>query len=200
MALAPGEFAQLLPGARAGDAAAVGRLLDSCRSDLHRVARGLLPHLLQPKGSGSDLVQDTLLAAVRHLGDFRGGTEIEFRTWLESILRNEAADFRRRFLGTAKRRATVEVPLQGGDVESSEDLASGDESPRTRLIARETRQRAREVLAALPANLREIVEGRIFENLSFAEIGRRIGRSESTVRHHFGKAVRLLAGRLGDLR
>jgi RNA polymerase sigma-70 factor, ECF subfamily len=199
MALDPTEFVQLLAAARAGDAAAIDRLFGSFRPYLRRLARALVPNILHPKGSGSDVVQDALFAASRHFGAFRGSTEVEFRTWLESILRNEAADFRRRFLGTDKRRATAEVHLAEEDPESGVELADTRLSPRSQLIDREKQERIRQVLDELPPELRQIVQWRIEENFTFAEIGRRLGCTESQARHRFGKAVRLLAGRLGDL-
>jgi RNA polymerase sigma-70 factor (ECF subfamily) len=200
MSVIPGHFLQWLQAARAGDAQAAGRILDEWRPHLRALAQELLPHLLQPKGSASDLVQDTLLAALRHLGGFRGTTEGEFRAWLESILRNEAADCRRHY-ATGMRRVSAEVALDGRG-SSGDGIQPKDDgpSPSSEVMAAEGQERFQAMLDTLAPNQRQIVELHIREGLTFAAISRQLGASEDDVRNEFNRAVRQLGRLLGDLR
>ena len=99
-----------LHGARAGDAEALGRVLESCRDYLLIVAERGLDADLAAKGGASDLVQETLLGAYRDIAAFHGRTRAELLAWLRKILRNNLADLRRRYRGTRKRRIALERP------------------------------------------------------------------------------------------
>ena len=85
-----GEFAAevptLLVRARAGDAAALGQLLERYRNYLLALARVQIGRRLQRKVEEGDLVQETFLEAHRAFGRFRGTTEAEFAYWLRQIL------------------------------------------------------------------------------------------------------------------
>ena len=99
------ETADWIDAARRGDAAALGQALEAFREYLTLVAsRGIGPGLATKAGA-SDLVQETFLAAQRGIAGFRGSTQAEWRAWLEAILTNQLANFRRSYLDTRKRRA-----------------------------------------------------------------------------------------------
>ena len=83
---AGGAVSRFLAEARAGHDSAVGRLLEAARLYLLLVANRELPPDLRPKVGPSDLVQETLLRAHRHFGQFRGATEDELLAWLRQIL------------------------------------------------------------------------------------------------------------------
>src|ERR1700682_22695 len=61
------RFDQLLEAARNGSRDAPGRLLETCRLPLLRLARRVLTPDVQAKGGASDLVQDTFLNALREI-------------------------------------------------------------------------------------------------------------------------------------
>src|SRR5438270_4361661 len=103
----------LLRGARAGDAATLGRLLELYRRYLGLLARVQIGQRLQGKIDASDLVQETFLEAHRNFPRFRGTTEAELVSWLRQILAAKLADLLRRYLGT-----------QGRDVRLERDLAA----------------------------------------------------------------------------
>src|SRR2546421_12928759 len=86
--------------ARRGDAAARDGLLESYRNYLRLLARTGLDGGLQDKADPSDVVQETLLKAHQHFGQFRGRTDAELAAWLRQILARNLTDLARRYRGT----------------------------------------------------------------------------------------------------
>ena len=70
---------------------------------------------LRRKVDASDLVQETMLEAYRDFDRFDGHSEQQWLAWLRKILDHNAADFVRRYGGTAKRAAGREVPFRDPD-------------------------------------------------------------------------------------
>src|SRR5258708_21186979 len=97
-----------LPAARSGSADALGKALEACRGYLLMIAQGELDPHLQPKGGASDLVQETLVDAVRDFARFRGTREEELRAWLRQLLLNNLVDFTRQYHETATREIARE--------------------------------------------------------------------------------------------
>ena len=116
----PITFQKLLVEARAGSAEALGKILISFTTELHRRAESFVhPPSLQAKGNAADLVQTTFVEAQRNLKQFHGTTREEFLAWLLGILTHNAKDWRASFLRTAKRQLKREFceigGLSGGD-------------------------------------------------------------------------------------
>src|SRR5262245_42042609 len=101
----------LLSGARRGDLQSLGELLDQYRSYLMVLAATQVDRRWQPRISPSDIVQETMLKAHRHFGQFQGHTEPELRAWLRQILLNSLATFVEQHLLAARRDVRREVPL-----------------------------------------------------------------------------------------
>src|ERR1700678_474199 len=72
-----------------------GQMLNGCRQYLLMIANEVIGPDLQAKLGASDLVQDTFVEAQRHLGVFRGKTDVEMRAWLRKILECRLANIRR---------------------------------------------------------------------------------------------------------
>ena len=94
---------ELLRLARSGQSEQLGYLLAFHRDYLRLLAEVEIGRRLQSKVDASDLVQETILEAHRHFGDFRGETEGEFVAWLRQILAGEVMGLLRRYLGTQRR-------------------------------------------------------------------------------------------------
>src|SRR5262245_238218 len=103
----------LLRAARAGDTAALGRLLELYRRYLGLLARVQIGQRLQGKVDAEDVVQETYLQAHRNFANFRGTSEAELIGWLRQILVAQLATLLRRYLGT-----------QGRDVRLEQEIAS----------------------------------------------------------------------------
>ena len=66
------------------------------RDYLQLLARLWLPRRLQRKMDAEDLVQDTILKAIKTSNPFRGDTSGQYKAWLRQILRNTLTDEMRR--------------------------------------------------------------------------------------------------------
>src|SRR5215207_3794206 len=77
---------RLVANAAGGDAAAREELLALYRPYLRLAAGARIPKLIQKRMDSSDIVQQTLLDAVRGLPEFRGQTEPEFTAWMMKML------------------------------------------------------------------------------------------------------------------
>jgi RNA polymerase sigma-70 factor (ECF subfamily) len=189
----PADLKQRLADARRGSEQALGQVLEGCRQYLLLVANEQLDPDLQEKLGPSDVVQETFLEAQRDFGRFHGQSEQDLLAWLRRILLNNLADARRRYRRAGKRDVAREIPLgDAPDEELRHQLARETDSPRTRLAAREEAATLWQALEQLPEAKRQVIEWRNYELLSFAEIGRRLGKSEEAARKAWTRAIEVL--------
>jgi RNA polymerase sigma-70 factor (ECF subfamily) len=192
---------QLLQQARGGDAEAAGRLLELYRPYLTLLARVQIGQRLQGKVDAADLVQDTFLAAHRHLAQFRGTTEAELVSWLRQILASKLANLVRRFLGTQGRDVRLEHQIREAIDQSSALLDGGliavQSSPSQQASEREQAVLLAEALGELPENYREVIVLRHLEGLTFPEVAARMGRTVDSVEKLWMRALIQLRQLLG---
>lgn len=177
-----------LERARAGDARALGELLQSFRPYVAVIARALRDERLQGRLDDSDLIQDGLLEAYRSFAEFRGTTVAELLVWLRRIVVRSAARARRSFLDTGKRdpgreRAVADLdalPLDGGS------------SPSAQAIRQEQGERVAAALARLPLDMQQVLLLRHVDGLAHAAVALRLGRTEPAVRMLYLRALRRL--------
>lgn len=172
--------AELLERVRAGDATALDQLVTRHHEGAYRVALALL----RSEADAADAAQEGMLKALRGLDRFRG--ESSFRTWLLSIVANEARTLQRR--SHRRREASLEDELQGG-VEIAGGIG-GDVAAEAALRAEAAR--VRELLARLPEKQRLAVQLRVDEGLSFREVGEVIGSTEGAARVNYHHGIRRL--------
>ncbi|HEV3007264.1 MAG TPA: sigma-70 family RNA polymerase sigma factor [Pirellulales bacterium] len=187
------EADELLSQAQHGSDSAQGALLDKYRTYLQLLARVDLGRRLQTKVDASDVVQDTFLEAHRNFGNFRGGSEAEFVGWLRSILAARIANLVRHYFGTQGRDLRREQGLNIDLDHSSQMIDRGlfalQSTPSQHVAQREQGLVLAEALARLPADYREIVVLRHFEELTFPEAARRMERSEDSVQKLWVRAL-----------
>jgi RNA polymerase sigma-70 factor, ECF subfamily len=178
------QAAQWLPAARAGSPEALGQALEACRGYLLRIAQHELGPDLQAKGGASDLVQETVLDAVRDFAHFQGKTEAELLQWLRRLLLNNLADFTRQYRDTAKRQIGQEVRLDGGDssAERGDGLAAAWPSPSGDAMAHEQAEAIRRAVERLPDDYRQVIVLRYQDERSFEEIGELPGLTANAAR------------------
>jgi RNA polymerase sigma-70 factor (ECF subfamily) len=176
---------RLWPQVLAGDRAAFGMLLEHYRNYLALLSRMDLRQRLQRQVAESDLVQQTFLEAHRDLHQFQGQSEGEFVAWLKQLMATNVANQLRRFYGTQKRRTVLERELQTELDQASglidRALTARDESPSQHATRHERAVLVADAIAALSADYREVIIGRQFEGLSFADLAQRLERSEDSV-------------------
>lgn len=187
---------ELLNRARAGDPAARDELFARCRPYVEVVARANVQSWLQAKVDASDLVQQTLLEAHRGFAEFQGDSEGEWLAWLRRILNHNAADFIRRYGGTAKRQARREIPLQraatGDSAAIGIDPADGGETPSQIVMRHEVAVQLAEAIGRLPDDYQQVILLRNVERLPFDEVGRRMNRSRPAAQMLWMRALKKL--------
>jgi RNA polymerase sigma-70 factor (subfamily 1) len=183
------DFDQLLKAARDGDKDAQGRVLEILRRPLLRLARKQLSIRMQAKGGASDMVQDTLVKALYDFCNFKGYTIEELEAWLRSILMHTAANFAHQFT-TQKRQIGREVSPVSEQV--ANDVRQAAPSASEVAARYENVCHIQEVIGRLPSRQAEVVRLHNEENLSFTEIGRRIGRSADAARKLWARSVAYL--------
>jgi len=189
------RFSTLIEGARQGDAECRDRLFALCRSYLGFAARSQVETWLRRKVDASDLVQETMLEACRDFEHFAGHTEQEWLAWLRKILAHNAADFVRRYRGTAKRAAGREVPLRDpGDsaAPGAPEPAAEQPTPSQEFLQLDTELRVTAALSALPADYQEVILLRNLQRLPFADVAERMNRSRPAVQMLWMRAIHKL--------
>src|SRR5438132_8061756 len=112
MASEGGNVSRLIRDARHAAPGALDQLLASYRNYLRLLARTGIDQSLQGKADPSDLVQETLLKAHQHFGQFRGQTEAELAVWLRQILARNLSDLVRRYRKVEGHRVSRERSLE----------------------------------------------------------------------------------------
>jgi RNA polymerase sigma-70 factor, ECF subfamily len=195
---APLPIPELLQQARAGDAGALQTLLQRYREFIRLVVRCHSPGQLRARVDSSDLVQETLLQAAQHIGQFQGHAEEEWRAWLGRIAQREVIHQARRHLDAAKRAHSREQPLPNprasvaGLSRLDQWLARSQTSPSLAAMREERAGLLAAALARLPEDSREVLVLRHLEGLGFPEVGERMGRSTGAVRVLWVRALKRL--------
>lgn len=177
----------LLRRIRAGDAAATQSLYDRCLPVLLRWAHGRLPHYARTASDTEDLVQTTLLRALRRLDEFEASGSGAFLAYLRQILLNEVRHEIR-----SQRRHGVHVPVDGLE------LGDGGQSAIERLVNEERLRAYERALAGLGKRQQELVVLRIEFGLSYPEIAAEIGGNADSVRMMVTRALQRMAEVIGD--
>ncbi len=182
-------FRDLLARAREGHSEALGQLLQWYLSYLTILATTQLDHRLRRRISPSDLVQETMLAAHRDFGDFRGGSQNELLAWLRQILIHTLHRAFAKHVKAGKRDIRREVSIDQISnrlEESACNLAAmlpgHTESPSSPMRERESAVQLANELNKLRPQYRDVIIYRIIQGLSFDEIGEQMGRTGGAVR------------------
>jgi len=194
------DLGPLLGRVLAGEAKALEALLARVRPYLHLLVRQQLEPGRRQKLGDSDIVQETLMRIHGALdpgtqggaGHFQGHAPPEFLAWVSQIVRHVIVDMQRR--GLAKKRdERREMP--GSKVFATLTKGSTPEQGAERA---EKAILLAAALERLPQHQREVLELRIFEQLSYAEISERIGKREGALRVVVTRALETLRAD-GDL-
>jgi RNA polymerase sigma-70 factor, ECF subfamily len=195
------RFSSLIDGARHGDAECRDRLFALCRSYLGFVARSQVETWLRRKVDASDLVQETMLEACRDFDRFEGHSEKEWLAWLRRILDHNAADFVRRYRGTAKRAARREVSFRDPADSHSPGVpepAAEQPTPSQEFLQLDTELRVTAALSELPPDYQEVIVLRNLQRLSFNEVAERMSRSRPAVQMLWMRAIKRLQETIED--
>lgn len=174
---APTENLAALAEAAQRDPAAFGRLYDHYVQPIYRYLRGRVDTVAEAE----DLTSQTFIAAYEGLAAYR--ERGHFSAWLFRIARSKLVDHFR----THRR----EVPL-----EVIEDWAEAGE-----VLGQSARSDAADTLARLIARLepeqRDLIHLRYVADLSYAEIGAVLGKSEGAVKKSLYRVLATLKSQMG---
>jgi RNA polymerase sigma-70 factor (ECF subfamily) len=188
------DVTALIRAARAGDQDALNRLLGAYRHYLLVLADAGIGRGLRAKADPSDLAQEALLLACQNFARFRGTTEAELVAWLRRILARCLAQLGRRYLAAAARDLERERGLEDALRDSTAALArlvqTREDSPSGNAIQVERAVILAGLLSELPEDYRRVIVHRDLEQLSWEDVGARMGRSPDAARMLWARALR----------
>jgi RNA polymerase sigma factor (sigma-70 family) len=180
---------ELLERVRRGDETALDRLLARHLPRLRYWASRRLPGYARDRGDTEDLVQETLIQALRRIKDFNPRREGALQAYLRQAVLNRIRDAIRR----AKRGPAIE--------RLDEQVAAADASPLERAIGSEALSRYDAALARLRPNDREAIIARMELGYDYDELAKLLGKpSRDAARLTVHRAMLRLAERMKDAR
>jgi RNA polymerase sigma-70 factor (ECF subfamily) len=194
------EAGDLIGRARDGDYGALGRLLEVNRAPLMAEAERQLRGRIASRIDAADIIQQTFLEAHRGFEGFLGETQVQFASWLRSIVNRNIAGALRDHTQVAKRDARRERSLD--DSRGGEPLwrkiAAGHSTPSQRAMRAEDFARLAFALGALSEDQREAVRLRHLEGWSLDRIAERMGRTPAATAGLIKRGIATLRKRIAD--
>jgi RNA polymerase sigma-70 factor (ECF subfamily) len=140
---------------------------------------------LRNEADAEDAVQDAMLAAYKHLDQFKG--QAQMSTWLTAIVTNSA----RMQLRKRPRQVHLSLDERFGEEQEfclSDLLAAGEPSPEDETRASELRRNLLRFVAQLSPPLRKAFQLRELEGLSTSEAAHVLGVADGTVKAQLARA------------
>jgi RNA polymerase sigma-70 factor (ECF subfamily) len=130
--------------------------------------------MVKDRDRADDILQDTLIKAVRTIDEGRYVDSGKFLSWILRIAHNQVIDFFRQ----QKSSRTLNEAEAGYDVIGS--LRIAERSVEDRIISEQIEQDVRRLIEHLPEEQREVVVMRYYSGMSFQEIADQTGVSINT--------------------
>ncbi len=175
-----------LEGVRGRDPEALGRFFDRYIDRIH----GLAYRLLGDRPAAEDVAQEVFLKVYRACD--RLDPERDPMPWLTAITCNAC---REHWRGRHTKAAARAVPLE--DIVEREPDPDAREDAAERVDARRRAARVQRAVAALPANLRDVVILHDWRGYSHQEIAGILGATYVAVRKRYSRGLAALARALG---
>lgn len=173
---------ELLDRAKTGDDDARNRLVERCLPPLRRWARGRLPACARDVNDTVDVVQDTIIAALRRLHAFEVRHEGALQAYLRQALANRITDLIRH---RRRRPDGTDVP---------DDLEAPDASPLDQAVGSENLRRYERALEQLRPEDREAIVARLELQYDYDELAAVLAKpSASAARMAVMRAMKRLA-------
>jgi RNA polymerase sigma-70 factor (ECF subfamily) len=186
------QLRPLLERCRDGDPEALNALLGKLRPYLRLLVRSRLGPDLGRQSEASDLVQESLWRIYRGFRQFAGQGVPELLGWVGQIANHVVIGWERQ-QGADKRNRRREV-CRG---QAPAAAFSENSTPEQRLMQDEDAARLAEAMERLPEAYREVIQARIFDQLPFADISERTGKSVGALRVLCLRAIERLRKEMG---
>lgn len=179
---------QIVELALSGDGDAFGEIVRRWERRIYALAYGMLGR----EEDARDATQETFLAAFRNLHGFRG--EAKVSSWLHRIAVNQCITRQRRSKVRGETSLEDETEANGASY-----FAPAHQSPAHAAEAGERTELVRRAVTSLPAELRQVIVMKEFEELTFQEIAQNLDLPLSTVKSRLYTALRQLRLRLAKM-
>ncbi len=168
-----------IEAARNGSQEALGRALESYRDTLQRMAERELGATCRPRRGCRTWCRGPSWKRTATSGSSPGRTRAEWSAWLRGIMRHNLGHLARRYRTSRKRLLSRERPLDQGDSRGgmAADVAADTPSPSENAIKHEQTDMLQQALGRLSPRDRLILLWRTHDQLTFHEIGHRLGCS-----------------------
>jgi RNA polymerase sigma-70 factor (ECF subfamily) len=186
----PTDEAVLADALRRGEGGALSALVEGYASRIF----GFASRMCRSAEDAQDVVQETFLAAIRSLKDFRGEGRVS--TWLFRIAANACRKMRRRGKFEPERHLSLdEFFPEEADPHASQPAGAAD-TPEVALLRADLREALEAAIADLPPPYRAVLILRDVEGLSTEETAEALGVTPPTVKTRLHRARLFLRQRL----
>jgi len=177
---------ELVVLAKGGDNSAQDRLCRVYGEQVRRIVRLRMGAELRSKLESMDLVQDALMCALRDLGDFTYRNEGDFLRWLTKIAENRLRDNIDK-LHTEKRDIRREIRLDDRERTTGEGFVGTAgpieaTTPSVIMSRKEDLDKLEKAMDTLRPEYKEVIILAKIEELSYSQIGDRLGKSTGAVK------------------
>ncbi len=182
----------LFEHAREGSREAINAVFERYGDRLHALIRMRLGPKLRQRLESRDILQATLLKAFQGFDRFAGSGSRSLMAWMGTIAHDEICD-QADFHGRQKRDAGLDTTFDQRLDPIAQEVVHSEAS---RLQLKADAERLEQAIEALGEAQREIILLRHFEELSFPEIGERLGKRPDACRMQLVRAMTALTLKL----
>ena len=176
---------------RGGAPEALNAFYERSARKLLALIRLRLGRSLRAEVESRDILQSVLLKSFERLSQLENPDAV--MSWLARMAENEIRD-RVDYVSRQRRDVARNVPIE----DHAEQIPAPVRQALSQMIEHERAERLERALESLPDAQRDVIVLRKLEELSFAEIGSRLGKSEDACRMAFARAMAALVLRLKD--
>jgi RNA polymerase sigma-70 factor (ECF subfamily) len=185
----------LIAEARRGDTRSLEEILERSLPFLNERATRTIERKLKARLDPADLVQQTLLEAFRDFDSFEGDDIHTFTYWIQRILDHNIVEAHRRNVVVRKRNIHVERSIDDSVLarpKLRESLEAHKPTPSGMFTSKERAKHVRIAVASLPANQREVIWLKHFQQWPLRRIAHYLNRSESAIAGLLKRGIRNL--------
>jgi RNA polymerase sigma-70 factor (ECF subfamily) len=189
----------LIAQARAGERAAYEALFELHRAHLAQTLQRKFPAQLRNRVEVSDVVQESLLDAVRGFDSFEDRGAGSFRGWLARIAENRLRMTLKFHTERERRSVAREAPaaLSGTHTHPGPIVVADATSPSSAAAGGEDNERLRRALTELSPDHAQVLQRVKLQGESISEVALAMRRSENAVKKLLARALLELSSKMG---